>query len=58
MLLYIFWHWPRPEVAIAGYEAGEAVFQAAVRNAKPAGLLASGSSARQVPPGRMREARW
>jgi len=41
VLLYIFWHWPRPETAIASYEADEAVFQQAVRDAAPEGLMVS-----------------
>jgi hypothetical protein len=41
MLLYMFWHWPRPEAPVAEYEADEADFQRAVQDARPQGLLAS-----------------
>jgi hypothetical protein len=41
MLLYIFWHWPSAEVSAADYEQDEAVFQSAVADAAPAGLIAS-----------------
>jgi hypothetical protein len=41
MLLYIFWHWPRPEVALASYEADEADFQSRLHEAAPIGLIAS-----------------
>jgi hypothetical protein len=40
MLMYLFWHWPRPEVAPHDYETDEALFQAAIADAAPSGLIA------------------
>jgi hypothetical protein len=41
MLAYVFWHWPRPEVSAADYEAVQRRFHAALRDAPPEGFLGS-----------------
>lgn len=41
MLVYIFWHWPRPDVALDMYEERQRVFHQALAAQAPAGLMAS-----------------
>lgn len=41
MLAYVFWHWRRPEVAAAAYEALQLGFHAALAEAPPPGFLRS-----------------
>lgn len=38
-LAYVFWHWPRPEVATEVYETKMASFLSALSSDKPAGLI-------------------
>lgn len=50
MLAYVFWHWPRPNMNAAQYEAAQRAFHAALDAAPPAGFSASHSAAlRGVP---------
>jgi hypothetical protein len=39
MLAYVFWHWRRPDVPAASYEALQRRFHAALGAAPPAGFL-------------------
>lgn len=41
MLAYVFWHWPRPTVSIADYEAGQRGFHDALRRAPSPGFVRS-----------------
>jgi hypothetical protein len=41
MLAFVFWHWPRPEVERAEYEAGLAEFHDTLRRNPPEGFLHS-----------------
>lgn len=41
MLVYIFWHWPRRDVAPGDYEARQRAFHQALAAQAPAGLMAS-----------------
>lgn len=41
MLVYIFWHWPRPDVPADVYEARQRAFHQALAGHAPAGLVAS-----------------
>src|SRR5436190_22482295 len=41
MLTYVFWHWPRREVAASTYEQYLRAFHAALAEARPAGFEAS-----------------
>jgi len=43
MLAYVFWHWRRPEVPTAAYEAAQRRFHAALEAAPPPGFLGSRS---------------
>lgn len=43
MLAYVFWHWPRPGVSPAEYEATQRRFHAALAAAPPPGFLRSHS---------------
>jgi hypothetical protein len=45
MLAYVFWHWRRPDVPAASYEALQRRFHAALGAAPPAGFLHSRSLA-------------
>lgn len=45
MLAYVFWHWPRPDVPAAAYEAVQRRFHAALEAAPPPGFLGSRSVA-------------
>ena len=45
MLAYVFWHWRRPEVPAAAYEALQREFHAALEAAPPAGFIGSRSVA-------------
>ena len=45
MLAYVFWHWPRADVAAAAYEAVQRRFHAALRDTPPDGFLGSRSLA-------------
>ena len=45
MLAYVFWHWRRPDVPAASYEALQRRFHAALGAAPPAGFLGSRSLA-------------
>ena len=45
MLAYVFWHWRRPEVPAAAYEALQHRFHAALEAAPPAGFIGSCSVA-------------
>ena len=45
MLAYVFWHWRRPEVPVATYEALQRRFHAALEAAPPAGFRRSCSLA-------------
>ncbi len=41
MLAYVFWHWPRPDVAQDNYERDLATFHKALGANKPPGFLRS-----------------
>jgi hypothetical protein len=41
LLAYVFWHWKRPEVAAADYEARQRAFHAALGAAPPPGFISS-----------------
>lgn len=41
MLVYLFWHWPRPDVPADVYEARQRAFHQALATHAPAGLAAS-----------------
>lgn len=43
MLAYVFWHWPRPGVPAAEYEALQRRFHAALKEAPSAGFMGSRS---------------
>jgi hypothetical protein len=45
MLAYVFWHWRRPEVTAAAYEALQRRFHAALQAAPPPGFTGSRSVA-------------
>jgi hypothetical protein len=45
MLAYVFWHWRRPDVPAAAYEALQRRFHAALEVAPPAGFIGSRSVA-------------
>lgn len=45
MLAYVFWHWPRPDMDVARYEAAQRAFHAALDAAPPAGFTRSHSAA-------------
>jgi len=38
-LAYVFWHWPRPEVALRDYETKLASFMRSLNGARPSGLV-------------------
>jgi hypothetical protein len=44
-LAYVFWHWSRPEVAAADYDARQRAFHAALAAAPPGGFARSFSAA-------------
>jgi hypothetical protein len=41
MLAYIFWHWPRPEVAVDDYVARQRAFHQKLAAHRPSGLISS-----------------
>lgn len=43
MLAYVFWHRPRPEADIEGYESALSAFHRSLAHSRPAGLEASAS---------------
>jgi hypothetical protein len=45
MLAYVFWHWPRPGVSPAVYEATQRRFHSALAGAPPPGFIRSFSAA-------------
>lgn len=45
MLAYVFWHWPRADLAAAAYERAQRAFHAALQAAPPPGFARSTSAA-------------